>query len=601
MLTATIRTNLRCNLGCGFCQARAAQDDPSRHGDMAIRQAIQLAMAEGAGELVFTGGEPLLCAELEAWIQLASGAGASVLVETNGTLLAVNHRASSLRRAGLRTVRVAVNGWGQRADRLARLSGAWAWTERGLQAALDAGLQVEASLALGAANLDLAADLPGQLSDAFPNLSALLLRVVSEAPGGHLAAWPALADVAIEVAAASRAVALPLRVDPRHGLPWCAVPQRRRWPELLAPPTSAHGGRGARLPICADCAVADRCPGLPGEHLARFGGEGLRPLGAADVRLIRSLSDRRQDIAAVEHCADQLFGGGDFGGQVERVLRPVFHCNQACDFCFVDRDLPAAAPEQIRSEIGRAAAEGVVLLSISGGEPTLDPHLKAHIAQARGLGLRVRLQTNAIRCARPGYAAELARAGLDEAFVSLHAADATRSDAITGTPGTLAKTLTGIDALVAAGVAVQANCVVTGGNADALEPVVELIAQRWGGRVVFNLSWAHASSGLVPVSEGVTPSFAAVRAQVIAAVTACGRHGIEFRGLDGQCGLPLCLCEPDWFDRERLPALPERILAGFVKAPFCAECALDDRCVGVRAGYAELYGMNELRPIQRRP
>ena len=347
--------------------------------------------------------------------------------------------------------------------------------------------------------------------------------------------------------------------------------------------------------------MRDLCPGLPAQHLARFGEAGLRPLAATDMRLIHSLSDRRLSLAEAELSADQWFGGPQADGQVERVLRTVFHCNQDCAFCFVDRDLPPAAPERIRAEIQRAADEGVALLSLSGGEPTLDPHLPAHIALARALGLRVRLQTNATRCARPGYAAELAEAGLGEAFVSLHAADAARSDAITGAPQTHGPTLAGIDALVAAGVTVQVNCVVTGANADALAAVVELVAERWQAAVIFTLSWAHASSGLVPVSAAVTPRFSDARAQVAAAIAACARLGVVFRGLDGQCGLPLCFAEADWLDRDRLPALAQRLLPGFVKGSHCLDCALDDRCVGVRAGYASLYGLDELRPLRPDP
>ena len=598
MLTTTIRTNLRCNLGCGFCHARAAQDDPRQHAAPVIEAAIDEALAGGAEELVFTGGEPLLCAELEGWIRRVTATGARALVETNGTLLAVDDRAAALREAGLGRIRVGVNGWGAQADAIARLKGAWGWTAKGIEAAQRVGLEVEISLALDALNLGRAAGLPHQLNAAFPSLHALLLRFVSEAPAAHLAPWSALAAAAVHIATACRAVKLPLSVDPRHSLPWCALPHRRRWPELLGPSGGDGGGRDGRAPVCNDCAVRDVCPGLPTQHLARFGSQGLRPVGEADVRLIHSLSDRRQSLAEAELSADQWFGGPQADGQVERVIRILFHCNQNCAFCFVDRDLPAAPPARIRAEIQRAAEEGVALLSLSGGEPTLDPNLASYVAQASDLGLRVRLQTNALRCARPGVAAELAAAGLGEAFVSLHAADAGRSDAITGAPQTHDSTLAGIDALVAAGVAVQVNCVVTGGNVDGLQAVVKLVAERWRQAVIFTLSWAHASSGLVPVSEAVTPRFSDVRAEVAAAIAACGQLGVRFRGLDGQCGLPLCFAEPGWLDRDRLPTLPQRLLSGFDKAPGCADCAFDDRCVGVRSGYARLYGLGELRPVR---
>ena len=597
MRTATIHTNLRCNLACGFCNSRAAENEPLRHGDAAIRGHIRQALDAGVTELVFSGGEPLLADDLEGWIA-AGATNTRVVVESNGTLLAVPGRARALAAAGLDAVRVGINTWGEAADQLGRLPGAWRWQLRGLAAAHEAGLAIEVSVALGATNLNRAAALPAQILAAAPGVQLLLLRIISEAPDEHLASWPALAQGAVALAEACRAVELPLRADPRHALPWCALPRRRRYPELLAPPRASSDPGQGRIEACATCAVSERCPGLPRAHLARFGDAGLVAIPERHSRLIQSLSDTRAERAAREVRADQWFGDCQGELQLERVLRPVLHCNQACAFCFVDRELAPPTPARIREEIELAAREGVALLALSGGEPTLDPHLREHIAMARQLGLRVRLQTNAMRCAEPGYAASLAAAGLGEAFVSLHAADGSRSDAITSAPDTHGRTLAGIDALVAAAVQVQVNCVITGGNRDALRELPALIARRWPGAVALNLSWAHASSELVPLSSDITPGLADLRDEIGATVAACARFGVTFRGLDGQCGLPLCMPDPDWLALERLPRLPRRDPPpGFVKIDGCLTCAWDARCVGLRQGYAQLHGTGELRPI----
>jgi len=599
--TATIVTNLRCNLACGFCNARAADDDPVRHGDEVVRARIAKALAEEVQVLVLSGGEPLLRPELEGWIALAAGR-CRLVVETNGTLLSVQDRAASLASAGLNAVRVAWNDHGAAGDRLARLPGAGRWLHRGLAAARQSGLEVEISVALGAANLQRVADLPALVQQWVPEASALVLRVISEAPAEHLASWPALADAATRLAVACEATELTLRMDPHHALPWCALPHRRRHAQLLAPPPGLSAERGERIEACDHCAVASLCPGLPRAHLARFGADELVAVSPRDSRLIGSLSEDRGQRAVEFIADDQWFGEGDGRLQLERVLRPVMHCNQDCAFCFVDRELPAPDPLRIRAEIERAARDDVALLALSGGEPTLDPHLFEHISLARSLGLRVRLQTNALRCAEPEFATRLAEAGLQEAFVSLHAADAGRSDAITNAPDTHRRTLAGIDALVAAGIAVQANCVITGSNADALLPMVRLLAERWPGSVRLNLSWAHASSELVPRSAQITPRFGDVRAEIGAAIAACSELGVAFRGLDGQCGLPLCLPEPDWLDGGSLPILPpDSFREGFIKVEACDQCALNHRCVGLREGYAELHGTGELQPVSALP
>jgi hypothetical protein len=63
------------------------------------------------------------------------------------------------------------------------------------------------------------------------------------------------------------------------------------------------------------------------------------------------------------------------------------------------------------------------------------------------------------------------------------------------------------------------------------------------------------------------------------------------------CGMPLCLV-PGPLDESVLHDIPPDRGAGeFVKTETCARCRLDRRCYGLRRGYAELHGTDELRPI----
>ena len=73
-------------------------------------------------------------------------------------------------------------------------------------------------------------------------------------------------------------------------------------------------------------------------------------------------------------------------------------------------------------------------------------------------------------------------------------------------------------------------------------------------------------------------------------------------GLAGEWGLPLCFLEPAWLDVEILAELPAPNPApGFEKPTACNDCALFDRCVGVRSHYAELHGVDEVTPHTRPP
>jgi hypothetical protein len=76
--------------------------------------------------------------------------------------------------------------------------------------------------------------------------------------------------------------------------------------------------------------------------------------------------------------------------------------------------------------------------------------------------------------------------------------------------------------------------------------------------------------------------------------------GLHVGGFDSMCGMPLCLVPAE--ERSQFSTVELEPGAGdgeFVKAESCARCAEGQRCFGIRRGYAELYGTDELRPIAR--
>ena len=334
---------------------------------------------------------------------------------------------------------------------------------------------------------------------------------------------------------------------------------------------------------------------MPEEYVALHGTAGAVAVPERQHRFVIGLGRDRRGAVERELVNDSFMG--DNAGGVERVLRINFHCNQACGFCFVDRTLPAVDPSRIEAEMRRARDEGVALLSLSGGEPTLNPRLPEFVRLARELGLATQIQTNAVRCADRAYVAELVGAGLERAFVSLHAADASRSDAITASPGTFVQTERGVSELVDAGVFVVLNHVITGSNHRALPDYARFIVDRWADRVTVNLSFAHASTDLVPRDDETIPRLSDAMPFVAEAMRIFREAGVDVRGFDGQCGMPLCVLGESWLDRAALAPLPmPNPPEGFTKAASCRSCAFDDRCVGLRTTYAELHGTDELVP-----
>jgi hypothetical protein len=210
---------------------------------------------------------------------------------------------------------------------------------------------------------------------------------------------------------------------------------------------------------------------------------------------------------------------------------------------------------------------------------------------------RVELQTNALRCADPAYARALAEAGLTHALVSLHGASDAVADAVTLAPGTAARTAAGVDALLAAGVAVQLHFVVNGVNYGEAPAFVERVLARWGTRPSLLFSFV-APMDRVPKEAWLVPRFADAAPPLRAALDRCRVAGLRFTGPGSFCGLPLCVLDGDARYFPDRHAVPEgSVSSEFVHPPVCDGCRERACCRGVRTAYAALHGTGDLRRL----
>jgi hypothetical protein len=284
------------------------------------------------------------------------------------------------------------------------------------------------------------------------------------------------------------------------------------------------------------------------------------------------------------------------------LVRTGFNCNQDCGMCWQDRTWGRFGAEQTLTWIEDLFAAGARRLTISGGEPTLDPALESYIRHARSLGYEwVTLETNAIRFAKPGLAERLRDAGLGDCFVSLHSGDAATSDAITRAPGTFQRTVTGIKRLLAARVMVRLNCVMTREGIEHLEGVPDFVHATFGASPYLEaLMLSQPCDPFDPaLLPAVVPEPDRLRAVLRKVIDRCFALGVPVSGLDGPCGPPLCAFGAD----RRITALgpiPERLQDRTYLAA-CDECAVRHACFGVRLADAGLYGDACVRPLTAVP
>ena len=618
--TRNVTVNRACNQACGFCTYRASGPEPMSAGREASRlraaraiQSVRAAAQEGTRTLVITGAEPTLEWYLTDLVRLARDLGIpEVVLETNATLLDED-AAAALAAAGVTRAVVAWNALDPRvSDAITRDPGGHARTVRGVRALLAAAVPVELAVALVPENRGALAAIAAGARDVFPKTGAGIEAVVARyipAGGKHLRPLP-VRLAAAELAAGARAgssAALAVRVAPGGELPPCVFDDPasaravlRLSEVIVARDTSAY----ERISACATCSASGVCPG-PTKSSAAAVAAAARPLqeGERTAGLV-PISNQRARVLS-EYRSQFFLEAPEGGVRERRIVRVNFHCNQACDFCFVSRELPQVEHELIVKEITEAA-ERRAILDLSGGEPTLNPRLPEYIALARDLGVpELELQTNAVKMADPAYAQALFDAGLRQAFVSLHGITAPVSDRVTAAPKTFDKTVAGVKNMRALGVLVRLNFVLCGYNVEELAAFPDFVAREIHGAGVgtkpdINFSFVAASTDNVPRDTGLIPRFSDVAWALAAAHERACALGIQMTGFDSKCGVPACYMpraiRDEHFARP-IPAEERARAAGFRKSEACARCELDDRCYGIRGSYAELYGLGELRPI----
>jgi pyruvate-formate lyase-activating enzyme len=343
--------------------------------------------------------------------------------------------------------------------------------------------------------------------------------------------------------------------------------------------------------------MKDRCSGLAAAYLARRAPPPMRPITEDRVRRRLSLIATVEEQIARELSQPNRFEHPDTGAVIEEhIIRVNFHCNQACRFCFVSTHLPGVDDERIHRAIRDAAGRGARIV-LSGGEPTLHPRLADFVRTARAASaLPIQLQTNAVRLDDATLARSLEEAGVDQAFVSLHGTTAEVSDALTDAPGTFARTLAGLDNLATTRIAVVLNFVINGSNHAQLPEYMRLAAARWP-RATINVSFVAPSSDVVPRDTKLIPRYSDVLPSLGEALAEAERLGREIVGFESMCGLPLCLVPASVRAKQLFVVEPGYDRGEFVKPEACGRCALDRHCHGVRRGYAELHGTDEVRPV----
>jgi MoaA/NifB/PqqE/SkfB family radical SAM enzyme/radical SAM superfamily enzyme YgiQ (UPF0313 family) len=174
------------------------------------------------------------------------------------------------------------------------------------------------------------------------------------------------------------------------------------------------------------------------------------------------------------------------------IVNLTYRCNNHCLFCAVgDRPRRDADAGEVIAALQRYRDEGYRLLDIDGGEPTLHPDLLDVVRAGHRLGYeRIAVVTNGRRLSYAAYARKLAKTGVGEVLVSLHAPDAVGQADITGEPDSFGQTLAGLMNVISelGPDRVAVNTTLVRSNLEAAPRLADLLVsrgvRRWNLQVV---------------------------------------------------------------------------------------------------------------------
>lgn len=297
-------------------------------------------------------------------------------------------------------------------------------------------------------------------------------------------------------------------------------------------------------------------------------------------------------------------------------LRLGTRCNFNCRYCLLGHEKRSTRSlDALEADLRHGRRLGLECLSLTGGEPSLHPHLLHIVRRARALGYRrVILVTNASLLGAGRNLERLLAAGVDAVGFSFDAPDPAVSRRLWRRDA-YPQVLDGIRRVMAHDeLVVGSISVLTRLNMHLLPELVRLLAELAQHRRGLYLpaidfvmpeenAWAHRRA-LVPRLREAAPHLEAALDEA--------RHlglPLVFRGVPA-CVMP---AHREW-DMERYMSIFDVVELGdrslqhragldFLrhKPPACATCVHRRGCLGVYRAYANLYGTDELRPVPHGP
>lgn len=158
----------------------------------------------------------------------------------------------------------------------------------------------------------------------------------------------------------------------------------------------------------------------------------------------------------------------------EKIIHVSNVCNNNCTYCKKPNTVISSSGG-IKNRIKELRNKNVEWITISGGEPTLNPDLIEIINIIHKEGFKIRLNTNARMLAYPHYAEELFRVGINRISVPIFSKEHKAHDKITKVKGSLDQSINGIKNWKKLGGDVEIRTIPVPENENRMVDTIDLI------------------------------------------------------------------------------------------------------------------------------
>jgi len=293
----------------------------------------------------------------------------------------------------------------------------------------------------------------------------------------------------------------------------------------------------------------------------------------------------------------------------------IFKCNCKCLMCSTglqikrsigSKDYHAIRPfDEVIKDIDKAKKMKAQAFAFSGGEPTLRSDLSDLVSYAKSVGLsHIEVQSNGRMYFYKEYCQKLINSGVNSFVISFHSHKEKVHDKIMGVPGTYRQVLQGIKNLNSLNQPVKINIVLTKFNYQHLEEFVKFLLNFKVAEIRFTMSMIEGN--VLKNPKAIIPKMSLVGPHICRSIKLAKNKISCFVYNMIPCLLPgyeqyindLGQLDTLLIGPEFEASLDETRKGKKIKSEICKKCKYDNICYGIWKKYAEIFGLDELKPVK---